>query len=94
MQIKWLIQALKNLDQEAEYIASDNPKAARLIVQQIRNAVALLADNPSLGRPGRIAGTRELVVNNTRYLVPYRVQGNNVEILRIFHTSRKLPKSW
>ena len=94
MQIKWLVQALKNLDQEAEYIASDNPKAARLVVQQIRDAVALLADNPSLGRPGRISGTRELVVNNTRYLVPYRVQGNNVEILRIFHTSRKLPQSW
>ena len=81
MQIKWLVQALKNLDQEAEYIASDNPKAARLVVQQIRDAVALLADNPSLGRPGRISGTRELVVNNTRYLVPYRVQENNVEIL-------------
>ena len=94
MEIKWLNKALKNLDQEAEYIATDNPEAARSIVLHIRDAIALLAENPSLGRPGRITGTRELVVNKTRYLVPYRVRGKNVEILRIFHTSRKLPKSW
>ena len=65
MQIIWLIQALKNLDQEAEFIASDNPKAAWLVVQQICGMVALLADNPSPGCPGRIAGTRELVMNKT-----------------------------
>ena len=94
MEIKWLSRALKNLDQEAEYIAQDNPKAARILVQDIRDAIALLADNPSLGRPGRIIGTRELVVKNTHYLIPYRVRGTNVEILRIFHTSRRLPKRW
>ena len=94
MEIKWLNKALNNLDQEAEYIASDNPHAARAVVRQIRDAIALLAENPALGRPGRVTGTRELVINQTRYLVPYRVRGNNVEILRIFHTSRKLPKSW
>ncbi len=94
MEIKWLKKALINLDQEAEYIATENPETARLVVQQIRDAIMLLADNPSLGRPGRITGTRELVVNKTRNLVPYRVRGEKVEILRIFHTSRKLPKSW
>ncbi len=94
MEVKWLNKALKNLDQEAEYIATDNPEAARLIVQQIRSSIALLAKNPSLGRPGRIIGTRELIVNKIRYLVPYRVRNESIEILRIFHTSRKLPKSW
>ena len=57
-------------------------------------AIALLAKNPSLGRPGRIIGTRELIVNKIRNLVPYRVRNESIEILRIFHTSRKLPKSW
>ena len=94
MEIKWLNKALYNLDQEAEYIASDNPLAARAVVLQIRDAIALLAENPGMGRPGRIVGTRELIVNKTRYLVPYRVRGNSVEILRIVHTARKLPKSW
>jgi len=94
MEVKWLNKALKNLDQEAEYIATDNPEAARLIVQQISSSIALLAKNPSLGHPGRIIGTRELIVNKIRYLVPYRVRNESIEILRIFHTSRKLPKSW
>jgi plasmid stabilization system protein ParE len=94
MEVRWLNKALKNLDQEAEYIATDDPEAARFVVGRIRTAIALLAENPSLGRPGRIAGTRELIVNKTRYLVPYRVRNNSIEILRIFHTSRKLPKSW
>ncbi len=47
MEIKWLKKALINLDQEAEYIATENPETARLVVQQIRDAIALLADNPS-----------------------------------------------
>ncbi|MEP7056993.1 MAG: hypothetical protein ABI809_04380 [Caldimonas sp.] len=42
----------------------------------------------------RTPGTRELVVTKTRYLIPYRVRGNVVEVLRIFHTSRRTPKRW
>ena len=53
MQIKWLRTALKNLDQEAEYIAKDDPQSARLVVQRIQQTVALLASNPGLGHPGR-----------------------------------------
>ena len=96
MQVNWLTRALQNLDDEAEYIAQDNPAAARLVVQRIYEAVNLLADNPALGHLGRIHGTRELVVPNTRYIVPYRVRPrlDRIEILRVFHTSRRLPKSW
>lgn len=35
MQIRWLNQALQNLDDEAEYIAQDDPVAARRVVQRI-----------------------------------------------------------
>ncbi len=94
VEIKWLRKALRTLDQEAEYIAKDNAGAARLVVRRIREAVAMLADNPGLGRAGRITGTRELIVPNTRYIIPYRVRGNRVEILRVFHTSRRLPRRW
>ena len=96
MQIKWLRKALANLDEEAEYIALDDPAMARVIVHQIHETVSLLAKNPSLGRPGRIFGTRELVIPGTRYLVPYRVRPRlkRVEILRVFHTSRKPSEHW
>jgi len=74
MQVKWLRKALQNLDDEAEYIAQEDPQAARIVVQRIVKAINLLKDNPSLGHPGRIHGTRERVVPDTRYIIPYRVR--------------------
>ena len=96
MQVEWLNTALQNLNDEAEYIAKDDPTAARLIVQRIIDAINLLPQNPALGHSGRILGTRELVVPDTRYIVPYRVRPRlqRIETLRIFHTSRRLPKNW
>ena len=92
MKVRWLRTALRNLDEEATYIAADDPAAARLVVARILEAVIQLADQPGLGRPGRVPGTRELVVARTRYVVPYRVKRDTVEILRVFHTSRRLTK--
>ena len=94
MQVKWLRTALRNLDDEATYIAADDAAAARMVVQRVLHAVALLEQQPALGRPGRVPGTRELVVDRTRYVVPYRVRRKTIEILRVFHTSRRLPERW
>jgi toxin ParE1/3/4 len=94
MRVRWLRAALRNLDEEASYIAVDDSAAARLVVARVLEAVAQLADQPALGRPGRVPSTRELVVARTRYIVPYRVKRDAVEILRVFHTSRRLPKRW
>ena len=94
MQVRWLRTALRNLEDEAAYIAADDRAAARLVVGRVLQAVEQLAEQPSLGRPGRVPGTRELVVAGTRYLVPYRVRRDAVEILRAFHTSRRLPARW
>ena len=94
MRVRWLRTALRNLDAEAAFIAEDDPAAARLVVQRVLAAVAMLAVQPALGRPGRVPNTRELVVPKTRYIVPYRVRGDTIEILRVFHTSRRLPQKW
>src|SRR5437016_5685683 len=94
MHVKWLRGAIQNLNEEAEYIANDNEIASEKVVAAIRAAVQLLADYPALGRPGRIAGTRELVVPGTPYIVPYRIRGNTVHVLRVFHEARKWPKSF
>ena len=66
MRVRWLRKSLGNLDEEATYIASDDAKAARLVVERIVGAVAMLADQPGLGRPGRVPGTHELIVKKTR----------------------------
>jgi toxin ParE1/3/4 len=94
MRVKWLRKALRNLDDEASYIAADSLAAAQLVVQRVLDAVSILPEQPGLGRPGRVPGTRELVVLHTPYIVPYRVRGEVIEILRVFHTSRRLPQRW
>lgn len=94
MRLRWLRKSLRNLDDEATYIAADDALAARLVVKRVLDAVAQLEQQPGLGRPGRVPGTRELIVANTRYIVPYRVRGETVEILRVFHTSRRRPDRW
>lgn len=93
-QIVWLKKALLNLDEIAEYIAMDNSSAATQVVAAIELQVNLLLTQPAIGRPGRVLGTRELVITNMPYLIPYRIKNNTVEILRVFHTSRHPPKSW
>ena len=86
--------ALRNLDEEAAYIAATDPNAAGMVVERIFEAVAQLPEQPALGRPGRVRGTRELVVSRTRYVVPYRVRAGVVEVLRVFHTSRRAVNKW
>lgn len=93
MRVKWLRKALLNLDNEASYIAPDNPKVAAEFVIHLRDSALILGDQPNLGRPGRILGTRELVVAKFPYILPYRVRNETVEILRVFHTARKWPVS-
>jgi plasmid stabilization system protein ParE len=94
MQIKWLRTALRNLDEEIAFIAAEDPQAARHTASRILEAIALLETQPGLGRPGRVPGTRELVVLDSRYLIPYRVNRQSIEILRVFHSSRSLPQRW
>ncbi len=92
MRIRWLRTALRNLQQEAEYIAQEDPAAAQRVVGRVGDAVRLLEDHPSMGRAGRVPGTRELVVSGTPYIVPYRVRGQEIEMLRVYHGARKWPK--
>jgi toxin ParE1/3/4 len=92
VRVRWLRRALANPDAEAEYIAVDDRAATGRVVLRILRAVDLLKKNPALGRAGRVTGTRELVVAGTPYIVPYRVRGEAVEILRVFHAARKWPE--
>ena len=91
MRVKWLRRALANLSDEAEYIAKDSPDAAKHVVTMIIESTERLRKYPAMGRPGRVVGTRELVISGTPYIVPYRVRGGVIELLRVFHGARKWP---
>jgi addiction module toxin, RelE/StbE family len=94
MRIKWLRLALQDINEIAEYIALDNPHAARQLVKQIWLKATLLSAHPEIGRPGRVSGTRELFIDGTRYIVPYRIVEDQIQILRVLHTSRNWPDNF
>ena len=94
MRVRWLKNALKNLEAEAIFIAKDNPKAAAEMIAYVMHKVDALCDFPAVGRIGRVQGTRELVINRYHFVIPYRVMDNELHILRVFHSRRKLPLSW
>lgn len=88
----WSPEAIADLVALRTYIERDNPAAARRIALQIVQAVeTLLPANPEMGRPGRVLGTRELVIVRTPFIVPYRVRGGAIEVLRVFHGARRWP---
>jgi toxin ParE1/3/4 len=92
VRVVWLRTALRNLDAAAAWIARDSPTAATRVVQRIRRATERLAAHPESGRPGRVAGTRELVVPGLPYILPCRLREDRVEILRVLHTARRWPE--
>ena len=91
MRIHWLADAVGDLTTIRAYIARDNPTAAANVARQIREAVRTLTDYPAAGRPGRVPDTREFIVSGTAYLLPYRVKGDRIEILRVLHAAQKWP---
>jgi addiction module RelE/StbE family toxin len=94
LKVRWTRRALRRLDQIALYIAQDSPLAAERIVTQISARVARLCDQPTMGRIGRIAGTREFVVTGTPYIVAYRVHLTDLEVITVFHGAQRWPDSF
>jgi addiction module RelE/StbE family toxin len=89
--ILWLAAAVKDLETIGAYVARDNPTASHRTLLRIASSVDNLADNPGLGRSGRIDGTRELVIADTPYVVAYDVTDQYVRVLTVLHGARKWP---
>ena len=94
MRIRWTRPAANALLAIQEYIARENPRVAFEVLQHIRVAVEQLRDHPRMGRKGRVRGTHELVINSKPYIVPYRIKKSEIQVLSVYHTSRKWPESF
>ena len=92
MTIVWSPRAIEHLAHLRDYIAADNPNAANRIANALLEAVERLAELPNLGRPGRVGGTRELVVPGTSYIISYRLRADRLEVIAVFHARQKWPK--
>lgn len=93
MHLVWFAQAEYDIDRHIAYIEERNPVAAieqNLLVEQ---AIGKLTDFPFLGKVGRRAGTRELVIPSTSFIAVYRIKSNfdEIQILRILHARQKYP---
>ena len=92
MTLSWSPEAFEDLAAVEAFVAEDDPTAAHRVVLRIIDSIeTLLPDHPHIGRPGRVPGTRELVIAGTPYIVPYRVKKGNVQVLRVYHAARKWP---
>jgi len=94
MRVRWTEPAAHALESIQDYIAIDNPRAAFAVTLRIRSAVSQLEVYPKIGRVGRVRGTYELVIHDIPYIVAYRIKKNEVQILSVYHTSRKWPESF
>jgi toxin ParE1/3/4 len=90
--VVWSPRAIGHLAELRASIARENPDAAARTAATLLAAVDRLKELPNLGRPGRVSGTRELVVPGTRFVVPYRVRGERLEIIAVFHGRQRWPK--
>ena len=83
---------MRDLESMHTYIASDNPGAAEVTVEAIVAGIEALVRHPEMGRKGRIAGTRELVI--TPYVTAYCVRTTAIDILAVIHGARRWPDSF
>lgn len=89
MRLRYLRQAVADLDDIRSYIEKDNASAAWVVASFIRRSITVLEDWPYSGRATEREGIRRHVVMNYPYVVYYRVDGKQVTILRIMHSTRR-----
>lgn len=91
MILEWLPAALHDFDALIDYIAEENPTAAIAQGDTIEARISELPAHPRRGRPGRVSGTRELVITTTPFIVVYRITKTRIQILRILHGAQPWP---
>lgn len=92
MKVVWSRRAVQHLVALREYIAKDSEQSATLVATRILESIDLLQTQPEMGRPGRVVGTRELVIPDTPYIIPYRIRHERLELIAVFHGRQRWPK--
>jgi len=71
-----------------DYVAEDNPRAAQLVLDEIRKTADSLSSFPMLGHTGQRQGIRELVMTRYSFILIYRVMPKTIGIIAIMHHRR------
>lgn len=92
MRIIWTTQALADLYAAYEYIQVENPAAAKSVIERVEKLLESLRLHPEMGRLGRVDKTRELVMPTLPFIIPYRIKGNDIQLLAFIHAARRWPE--
>jgi toxin ParE1/3/4 len=91
MRIRWTPAAAEDLQHIKDYLTEHHPEFAHSTVLEIYDSIRSLKTSPYRGRAGREEGTRELVFTRLPYIAAYRVKGDAVEVLHIYHGAQRRP---
>lgn len=92
MRLVWSAFALADREGIFTYIETDSTRAAVVVDEKITASTRRLLAFPESGRPGRVAGTRELIIAGTPYIAAYAVTESTVRILRVLHGAQIWPE--
>lgn len=88
MRIRWTPAAAADLQQISDYLKEHHPNYRQKTMRMLYETIRSLKDSPHRGRPGRAAGTREVLFLPMPYIAVYRVREQSIEILRIWHSAQ------
>ena len=91
--LEWTIPAISDLKNAGSYIAKKNPQAAQHMAIRVQESTEYLCDHPNIGRIGRLAETRELVISGTPFIVIYWIRNSKIQILRLLHHAQRWPNT-
>ena len=92
MQLVWTPESVEDREAIYAFIEADNQRAALALDTLISEKAERLLEQPGLGRPGRVRGTRELVLH-PNYLLIYDQVEDRLRILRVLHAARQWPRN-
>jgi toxin ParE1/3/4 len=91
MRVRFTRPALDDLEQIHAYIGKDNPAAASRVVTRLIDRALELASAPYQGREVDEPHARVVVMRRFRYFIFYTIEGEEIHITHIRHTSRRRP---
>ena len=88
MRIRWTPAAAADLQQISEYLQEHHPQYRQPTLRKLYETIRGLKEAPYRGRPGRVEGTREVLFPPLPFVAVYRINGETIEVLRVWHTAQ------
>ena len=93
MKVIWSPYAIDDLIAIRSYIAEHNPKAADSVARRILHSISFLTEYPQIGVQTHRTDVRKLIVKQSPYIIPYRIQDGEIEILEVFDGRQCAPRT-